>query len=141
MPSTRESALQGLKTALDTLATVTLEVKRNVAIPTLVPADGLLIVRDGEPGEPETVLSPVTYSYEHEAEIEALVHSNTLDGDLDTLLALIPGALNADKTLGGVIDILEIRTPEFLDEPVEGADNFKGATVPVTLFYDTTSPL
>lgn len=37
-------------------------------LPERVPTDGLLILRDGEPGEPEVTLSPLRYHYQNRCE-------------------------------------------------------------------------
>jgi hypothetical protein len=52
----RESILQALFARLQTIADTT--VLRNEALPERIPDDGLIILRDGDPGEPETLLSP-----------------------------------------------------------------------------------
>ena len=77
-------------------------------MPERVPAAGLLILRDGEPGEPEVTLSPLRYHYQHRAEIEAVVQGATRDAAFDTLCASIGAALTADRTLGGVCDSISM---------------------------------
>ena len=142
MASTRETALLGLKTALETLSGPTVE--RNKESPEEIPADGLVILWDGDPGEPDVVMSPLTYLYEHEAEVEALVQEAgdaARDTALDNLLGDIADALSADSTLGGAVDVLEVREPEIEGEEVTGAADIKGATVLVILYYATTNPL
>jgi len=64
-----------------------------------VPADGLLILRDGEPGEPEVTLSPLAYHYQHRVEIEAVVQGADRDAAFDALNAGIGASLTADRTL------------------------------------------
>ena len=49
----------------------------------------LLILRDGEPGEPEVTLSPLRYHYQHRAEIEAVEQGAARDAVFDTLTASI----------------------------------------------------
>ena len=39
--------------------------QRGDVLPERVPASGLLILRDGEPGEPEVTLSPLRYHSQH----------------------------------------------------------------------------
>ena len=121
---------------------------RNEVLPTKVPAGGLVIVRDGDPGEPDITLSPTRYHYQHCAEVEVLVQQgNQLERDeaLDRLLQMLEQtlALNLDTcvlTLGGAVDYLHIGTPEFLSETTEGAPPIKAAVVPVILEYSTMSP-
>ena len=71
MPSMREQVLSALFGQLQ--ATPQTVVKRNEALPSSVPADGLVILRDGDPGEPDVTLNPRTEFYTHRAEIEAFV--------------------------------------------------------------------
>ena len=79
MFTARETILAALHTRLSALPATTL---RGEVLPERVPAEGLLILRDGEPGEPEVTLSPLRYHYQHRAEIEAVVQGGTsLHGD------------------------------------------------------------
>ena len=143
MTSKREQALAGLFLCLKDNVTG-LSVLRNEPLPTKVPADGLIILRDGDPGEPEVTLSPTRYHYQHRAEIEALVqHGDPAQRDtaLDTLLETVAQALDGQTNLGGLVDYLHIETPDFLSETVEGAPTIKAAVVPVILEYSTSNPL
>ena len=58
MTSTRETILAALLARLQTLAAPVL---RGDVLPERIPATGLIIPRDGKPGEPEVTLSPLTY--------------------------------------------------------------------------------
>ena len=55
--SKREDVLTALFAALAGVGGAT--VARNLALPTRIPAAGLVIMRDGTPGEPEVSLSPL----------------------------------------------------------------------------------
>jgi hypothetical protein len=138
MPSTREATLVALLARLSALPATAL---RGEVLPERVPADGLLILRDGEPGEPEVTLSPLAYHYQHGAEIEAVVQGGDRDAAFDTLCASIGAALASDRTLGGLCDWVEAEAPRPVDLPVEGAASLKGAVVPVILHYSTADPL
>ena len=70
MPTPRETILTALHARLLALPATAL---RGEVLPERVPAEGLLILRDGEPGEPDVTLSPLRYHYQHRAEIEAVV--------------------------------------------------------------------
>lgn len=143
MTSKREQALAGLFLCLKD-SVKGLSVLRNEPLPTKVPADGLIILRDGDPGEPEVTLSPTRYHYQHRAEIEALVqHAEQAQRDqaLDALLGILAQVLDGQTSLGGLVDYLHIETPEFLSETVEGAPTIKAAIVPVILEYSTSNPL
>lgn len=143
MTSKREQALAGLFLCLKDKVTG-FSVLRNEPLPTKVPADGLIILRDGDPGEPEVTLSPTRYHYQHRAEIEALVqHGDPAQRDtaLDALLETVAQALDGQTSLGGLVDYLHIETPDFLSETVEGAPTIKAAVVPIILEYSTSNPL
>jgi len=110
-------------------------------LPERVPAAGLLILRDGDPGEPETTLSPLIYHYQHRAEIEAVVQGAGRDTAFDALCASIGAAIAGDRTLGGLCDWIEAEAPQPVDLPIEGAAALKAAMIPVVLHYSTADPL
>lgn len=138
MPTLRETILTALHARLSVLPATAL---RGDVLPERVPADGLLILRDGEPGEPEVTLSPLTYHYQHRAEIEAVVQGADRDAAFDALCSGIGAAIAADRTLGGLCDWIEAEAPRPVDLPVEGAASPKAAVIPVILHYTTADPL
>ena len=138
MPCRRETILAALHTLLQTLPAIAL---RGDVLPERVPAAGLLILRDGEPGDPEVTLSPLRYHYQHRAEIEAVVQGTARDTAFDTLCASIGAAIAADRTLGGLCDWIEAEAPRPVDLPVDGAASLKAAVIPVILHYSTADPL
>ena len=138
MPTPRESILAALYSRLLVLPVTAL---RGDVLPERVPTAGLLILRDGEPGEPEVTLSPLRYHYQHRAKIEAVVQGATRDATFDTLCASIGAALAADRTLGGLCDWVEAEAPRPVDLAVEGAASLKAAVIPVVLHYSTADPL
>lgn len=138
MPNPRETILTALHARLSALPATAL---RGEVLPERVPAAGLLILRDGEPGEPEVTLSPLRYHYQHRAEIEAVVQGGTRDAAFDTLCAAVGAALASDRTLGGLCDWVEPEAPRPADLPVEGAAALKAAVITVVLHYSTADPL
>ena len=138
MPTLRETILTALHMRLSALTATAL---RGEVLPERVPAAGLLILRDGEPGEPEVTLSPLPYHYQHRAEIEAVVQGAARDAAFDTLCASIGTALVADRTLGGLCDWVEAEAPQPVDLPVDGAASLKAAVIPVILHYSASDPL
>mgnify|MGYP006274503267 CR=1 FL=1 len=138
MPAARETILAALHARLSALPATAL---RGDVLPERVPTEGLLILRDGEPGEPEVTLSPLRYHYQHRAEIEAVVQGADRDTAFDELTVSIGTALGADRTLGGVCDWIEAEAPRPVDLPVEGAASLKAATIAVVLHYTTDDPL
>ena len=138
MPTIRETILTALHARLQTLSATAL---RGDVLPERIPSAGLLILRDGEPGEPEVTLSPLTYHYEHRAEIEAVVQGTARDTAFDALCASIGAALAVDRTLGGLCDWAEAEAPRPVDLPVEGAASLKAAVITVVLHYSLADPL
>lgn len=138
MTTARETILTALNARLSALPAVAL---RGEVLPERVPAEGLLILRDGEPGEPEVTLSLLAYHYQHRAEIKAVVQGAARDAAFDTLIASVGATLAADRTLGGLCDWVEAEAPRPVDLPVEGAASLKAAVVPVVLHYSTADQL
>lgn len=139
MPTACETVLAALHARLSPLAALTL---RDEVLPERLPAAGLIILRDGEPGEPEVTLSPLRYHYQHRAELEVVVQAGTgRTSALDDLITAIGAALVADRTLGGLCDWIEPEAPASVDLPVEGAAALKAAVITVVLQYTTADPL
>ena len=139
MPTTRETVLAALHARLQPLAA---QVLRDEVLPERIPASGLIILRDGQPGEPEVTLSPLHYHYQHRAELEVVIQSpNGRASAFNTLIAAIGTTIEADRTLGGLCDWVEPEAPASVDLPSEGAAALKAAIVTVVLHYTTTGPL
>jgi hypothetical protein len=139
MPTARETVLAALLARLQPLAALTL---RDEVLPERIPAVGLIILRDGQPGEPEVTLSPLRYHYQHRAELEVFLQAGTGRAiAFDDLVAAIGAAIEADPTLGGLCDWVEPEAPASVDLPVEGAAALKAAVITVVLHYTTTGPL
>ena len=139
MSTVREAILAALHARLQILAAPVL---RGDVLPERIPATGLIILRDGKPGEPEVTLSPLTYFYEHRADLEVVIQAgNGRDALFDALTVAIGTTLAADRTLGGLCDWVEAEAPEPVDLPIEGAAALKAAVIVVVLHYATTDPL
>lgn len=135
----RETVLRALFAGLQSLDATVL---RGEVLPERVPREGLLILRDGDPGEPVVTLSPLAYHYEHRAEIEIVVQDGSdRSGAFDDLVAALGIILAADRTLGGLCDWVEPAAPEPVDLPLEGGVAFRAAVIPVVLHYCTVDPL
>ena len=139
MPTIRETILTMLQARLQSLAATVL---RDEVLPERIPPAGLVILRDGQPGEPEVTLSPLRYPFQHRAEVEVIVQAaNDRATTFDSLIAAIGTALAADRTLGGLCDWVEAEAPASVDLPIEGAASLKAAVITVVLHYTTTGPL
>jgi hypothetical protein len=142
MTSRRESVLSALHQALS--GALAARVVRNEVLPEKVASQGLVIVRDGEPGEPDVTLNPCTEYYAHRAEIEAYVPrppSGGGEAGLDALIEAIASALRPDPSLGGLCEMLNLSAPETNVLAIEGAAPFLGARLTVTLEYLVSDPL
>jgi len=144
MSSSRaEQVLEAIKALLETVSGATVE--RNSVLPEKIPDGGLIILRDGDPGEPEQALGGFgsTY-YQHAVEIEAYVEEGDAaarDAAFDTLLQQIGAALEADPTFGGLAFGLTYGRPEPAIEAAAGAPAIKTATLTVSIDYESDAPL
>ena len=144
MPASKtEQVLGTLKALLETVPDAVVE--RNSVLPEKVPAGGLIILRDGDPGEPEQALGGFgsTY-YQHAVEIEVYFDegdAGVRDAAFDALLQQIGAVLEADPTLGDLIFGLTYGRPRPAIEAVAGGPAIKSATLSVTIDYDANAPL
>jgi hypothetical protein len=138
MPTPRETILAALHALLRTLPATPL---RGAVLPERVPSTGILILRDGEPGEPQVTLSPLRYHYQHRAELEAVVAGVERDTAFADLCDSLSAAIATNRTLGGLCDWVEAEAPRPVDLPIEGAASLKAAVIPVILHYSTADPL
>jgi hypothetical protein len=144
MPASKaEQVLETVKAQLETLTGAVVE--RNSVLPEKIPTGGLIIVRDGDAGEPEQALGGFgsTY-YQHAVAIEIYVEEGDAavrDTAFDNLLQRIGVALDADPTLGDLAFGLAYGRPEASIEAVPGAPAIKSATLTVTVDYETDAPL
>ena len=144
MPASKaEQVLQAMKALLETVPGAVVE--RNSVLPEKVPVGGLIILRDGDPGEPEQALGGFGNAYyQHAVEIEVYVEEGEAalrDTAFDDLLQQIGAALDADPTLGGLAFGLTYGRPETSIDAVTGAPAIKSATLTVTVDYETAAPL
>ena len=121
------------------------KVLRNAALPEET-QDGLMVViLDGDPGEPERTWGGFTeVTYTHTVELQLFAqHKNaaTRDALMAQLLADIGDALEAAPTLDGEIEYMEYAQPGPSTEPVIGGEDIKHATVLLTLEYQAPSAL
>ena len=143
MASTRETILARLYASLQLpLLPRLVDLRRNDVLPTKIDPRGLVILRDGDPGEPEFTMSPLLYHYQHRAEIEVFVQpGGDREALFDELCQSIGAAVVADRTLGGLCDWVEAEAPAPDDTPLEGAVTYRAAVIGVRLHYATPDPL
>jgi hypothetical protein len=144
MPASKaEQVLEAVKTLLETIPDAAVE--RNSVLPEKIPDGGLIVLRDGDPGEPEQALGGFGNAYyEHAVEIEVYVEegdATTRDAAFDALLQQIGAVLEANPTLGGLVFGLTYGRPEPGIEAIAGAPAIKSATLTLTVDYETTAPV
>ena len=92
--------LEALKALVGTLPDTVVE--RNSVLPEKIPDGGLIILQDGDPGDPEQALSGFANTYyQHAVEIEVYVEEGDAamrDAGFDALLQQIGAALEADPS-------------------------------------------
>ena len=141
--SQRENAIGALFAVLGQLSLRT-TVKRNAALPERIADHAMAILRDGEMGEPEVSLSPLTYHWQHQVAIELFVadpDASTRDARMDGLLVELAALIEADRTLAGVVEYAEIGQPKFDELAPEGTSGIKACLLPVVLHYSSAGPL
>ncbi len=143
MTSTREYAIVMLFGQLR-CALPDIMILRNVVVPTTIPSEGLIILRDGDMGEPSMILSPPRYAYYHHVALEVIVQQaddDKREAQLDDLLIKVGEALQQPFPADDGIDCCRVGELELTTEPIEGAATLKIAHVPIIVEYVTTNPL
>ena len=143
MPSKTEQMLTALTERLRKLSKV--KVERNTAVPERIPKGGLVVLRDGDPGEPEQTLGGIgSVYYSHAVEIEVYAEAADAakrDAAFDALVQKIGAVFDADPTLGGLAFGMAYGRPEIDTEAVAGAPAIKTGTIEVIVEYETETPL
>ena len=141
--SKTEQVLEAIKGLLETVPDA--KVERNTAVPEKVPAGGLVVLRDGDPGEPEQALGGFGSAYySHAVEIEVYVEEGDAaarNAAFDALVQGIGAVLDVDPMLGGLAFGMTYGRPEIDTEAVAGAPAIKTGTITVTVEYETENPL
>lgn len=141
--SQRENAIGALFAVVGQLS-LAATVKRNAALPERVTDQTMAILRDGEMGELEVSLSPLTYHWQHQVAIELFVaepDASARDARMDGLLMELATLIEADRTLAGVVEYAEIGPPKFDELAPEGTSGIKACLLPVILHYSSSGSL
>ena len=142
-PSQRESAIGALFAVLGQLS-LGVMTKRNASLPERLSEHAMAVLRDGEMGEPEVSLSPLTYHWQHQVAIELFVADPDVgarDARMDGLLLELAALIELDRTLGGVVEYAEIGPPKFDELAPDGSSGIKACLLPVVLHYSSAGPL
>lgn len=118
------------------------KVERDSPWPARPEAAGEIILRDGDPGEPEMTLSPLAYTYNHAIRLEVFGPTGTdRYALLDAMLTPLGAAVEANRTLGGLTDWLEPSSGEPDDVVVDNGQPVRAVMIDVVATYTTHSPL
>lgn len=141
--SHREQVLDAVAAMIDA-ALVGADVSRNRAKASSVGPGGLVVVRDGDPGQPDEFLSPHSYTWNHRVVIDVAAYESTTktrEQVLDGMFADIAAAIDANRTLGGLTEWLEPEAPVTNDTQAQGTEPIRWAELGLVCVYTTTSPL
>ena len=117
------------------------KVERNTAAPERIPKGGLIVLRDGDPGEPEQPLGGIGgVYYSHEVYVET-GEAAARDAAFDALVRNIGTALDADPTLGGLAFGMTTARPAIDTEAVIGAPAIKTGAIECVIEYESETPL
>lgn len=144
MPSSKaEEILEKLKTVLGDGCSA--RVERNSVLPEKIPNDGLIVIYDGDPGDPDLVLGGFGSAYyQHAIEIVVYVEEGNpaqRDQKFDAMLLEIGQALESNPDLDGLVAGLTYSRPEVSIEPVIGGPAIKTGTIILVADYEADTPL
>lgn len=137
MPSKTERVLQAIL-AMWVAALPDADVKRNEDKPARIAPGGNVIVHDGDPGDPEILLSPYRESYEHQVEVDVAAYesaSKTREIVVDEMVEAFRQAVAGDRTLGGLCDWVAAPRPSTDDAAPPGVEPIRWARFVVTCAY------
>ena len=144
MTTKRESLIIALLQKIETLASDMVKVYRNLDKPLKIPAGGVIILRDNEVAkEVDVLLNPLTYIYELSVQLEVMAQHHDSGKRyhlVDALLLEIGEIIHKNRSLGGLVEYLEAKPPEFQEEPVDGAATIRSIIVPVILRFSASDP-
>ncbi|WP_294312746.1 hypothetical protein [uncultured Sphingomonas sp.] len=106
--------------------------------------DGIIEVGAGDLGEPEAMLSPLTYLYDHTIPVEVV---GTSEMAIDAIMTAIGLGVAANRTLGGLCDWLDVTAAatESLGATDErgnlAARPDRGGSFTIIASYSTPNPL
>lgn len=145
MSGERETILNALLAALQAgLATPGRVIERNLDLPEEVPAEGVVILRDGQLEQVGTVLSPLRYEFINHADLELFVAEDDAaarDAAMSALRGAVVTLIAGDRTLGGLVDWLDAAEAEEQGIPIDGAPGLKAVLLTVDAHFVSDSPL
>ena len=101
-------------------------------------AGGEVLIEDGDPGEPQVDLSPLTFNYERRVHLKFWPPSG---GDVAQLMEPVGEAFEANRTLGGLVDWVQPEAPDRDPVDIFGAAAVNAAEADLIVAYSTNKPL
>ena len=145
--STRLDVLRAIallvRTAVSESTTV-IGVDDDGAEPATIADGGRVVIDAGDPGDPEILLSPLTYFCSHRVPllvIDGAEADVSAEQAVDDILTAIGEAIVADRTLGGLVDWLDAVAPQTSDLVFDQALSPRRADAVLLVTYATTNPL
>lgn len=140
MTQTRDGALDALQTVIAAAIAAPAKFYRDPEATIPASHDGVVLMTDGDPGQPEAILSPLSYAWEHQVNFEIAATGENRKATIEALIAKFEPALAADRTLGGAVDDARVTlAPDIHEYPVDGAEQERSAVLFVQLSYTTQS--
>lgn len=100
---------------------------------------GVVIMSDGDAGDPEILLSPLVYIWDRAVEFEITANGISRRAVVNGILAAVEAALAVDCTLGGVVNDARILVAPQIGQydKKDGVAPELSAVLHITLNYDT----
>lgn len=133
---THDAALDALETVVKAALNGAETFVRNPEKSVDASEEGVVIMTDGDPGEPEVILSPLSFSFDRQVEFEITAKGETRKAVVSALVAKFDPALAVDRTLGGAVeDARIVSAPEVTEYDTDGAATERSAVLRVQLSY------
>ncbi len=132
------SAANEILTALHGLiGGVGAQVLRNASLPASVPDGALLVMRDGQPGEPRQYMggAHLIERYRHVVDVEIYSAAAAPEAEIYGIHEEIAALVRIDVTLGGRVESASVGACEVDAIPVEDGAPIVYGVVPITLSY------
>lgn len=143
MASKREQVLDGVL-GMAVAALPYANVGRNMTKPERPEPGGMVNIGDGDPGDPEVLLSPLSYTYSHRVRLDVAAYegaTKSREQVLDEMFQALSAAIEADRTLGGLCEWIEPVAPSPDDAETSGTELVRWAEFELICVYTTSSPL
>ena len=141
--SRREEAIAAVVTLVTAALPLALVV-RNQERADEIGGGGFVNIIDGDPGDPEITLSPLTYTYDHPIGLELAAIGSadmTKEQALDAMGAAIGRAVAADRTLGNIVEFAQVTALNTDNANAAGTDTIRWGDGAVIVQYTTKSPM